>query len=148
MRSAIILVLLLLLSACTTGRGKANQSLRFKQITPALEKEMSYYIKKGCDREYRYFDPEIARLYSILPGGGQFYTGETQKGWMYVLSSPFIIPYIVSFQDAQNSVDYYNFRYTLKYCREKFKSNPPKSSKKKKKKTRRKRKKSRSEPNL
>ena len=137
MRIALILALFLSLSACMTGGSRPNQALGFKQITPALQNEMSYYIKKGCDREYRYFEPEVAQLYSILPGGAQFYMGETQKGWMYALSSPLIIPYIISFQDAQNSVDYYNFRYTLKYCRDKFKTKSSRATKKMKRKRQR-----------
>jgi hypothetical protein len=134
LRSVSIWALFLSLSACMTGR---DQSMGFKQITPALQNEMSSYIKKGCDREYRYFDPEIAQVYSIIPGGAQFYMGETKKGWMYALSSPLIIPYIISFQDAQNSVDYYNFRYTLKYCRDKFKAKSSQASKNKKRKRQR-----------
>ena len=31
-----------------------------------------------------------------------------------------IIPYIASFRDAQNSVDYYNFRYTAHFCKTKL----------------------------
>ena len=94
--------------------------MKFKRITPSMEKEMESLIEAGCDREYQYFERDVAFLYSMIPGGGQWYTGEKDKAWFYLLSSPLIIPYIVSFQDAQNSVDYYNFKYTAKFCRSKF----------------------------
>ncbi len=81
---------------------------------------MEYLLKKGCDEEYQYLDPDIAMLYSIIPGGGQFYTGEKKKGVMYLISSPFVLPYIVSFKDAQNTVDYYNFKYTIQFCAKKL----------------------------
>ena len=83
--------------------------------------EMEMLIKAGCDQEYEYFDRDIAMLYSLIPGGGQWYTGETRKAWIYLMSFPLIVPYIVSFQDAQNSVDYYNFRYTAHFCKSKLK---------------------------
>jgi len=82
---------------------------------------MKKLIQEGCDREYEYFDRDIALLYSLIPGGGQWYTGETRKAWIYLMSFPLIVPYIVSFQDAQNSVDYYNFRYTAHFCKSKLK---------------------------
>ncbi len=107
------------LSACGI-KGGSHSPLRFKQITPAMEMEMELLINAGCDQEYEYFDRDIAMLYSLIPGGGQWYTGETRKAWIYLMSFPLIVPYIVSFQDAQNSVDYYNFRYTAHFC----KSNP------------------------
>mgnify|MGYP004004513679 FL=1 len=94
--------------------------MKFKRITPSMEKEMESLIEAGCDREYQYFERDVAFLYSMIPGGGQWYTGEKDKAWFYLLSAPLIIPYIVSFQDAQNSVDYYNFKYTAKFCRSKF----------------------------
>ena len=101
-----------------------------------MEQEMEQLIKAGCDKEYQYFDRDIAFLYSVIPGGGQWYTGEKNKAWLYLLSSPLIVPYIVSFQDAQNSVDYYNFKYTAKFCKSKFKIaktlTKPQNTKKKK----------------
>ena len=102
-------------------KGRSDSGLRFKRITPGMMSQMDRLIDLGCDNEVEYFNRDVAMLYSILPGGGQFYTGETQKGFMYMFSSPFIIPYIVSFQDAQNSVDYYNFRYTIHFCSKKLK---------------------------
>ena len=92
----------------------------FKHVTPAMETEMEQLIDKGCDKEYQYSDRDIAMLYSVIPGGGQWYTGEIRKAWIYLISFPLIVPYIVSFQDAQNSVDYYNFRYTAHFCKTKF----------------------------
>ena len=108
------------LSACGI-RGGGKSPLLFKRITPAMEMEMEKLIQKGCDKEYQYFDRDIAMMYSIIPGGGQWYTGEIRKAWIYLMSFPLIIPYIVSFQDAQNSVDYYNFRYTAHFCKNKTK---------------------------
>jgi hypothetical protein len=91
-----------------------------KRITPKMERQMTYLLNKGCSEEQYYLDPSIAMLYSLIPGGGQFYVGEKKKGILYLLSSPFILPYLTSFKDAQNSVDYYNFRYTIKFCAEKL----------------------------
>ena len=102
-------------------KGGGQSPLRFKHITPAMEMEMEALIEAGCDQEYAYYDRDIALLYSLIPGGGQWYTGETRKAWIYLVSFPLIIPYIISFQDAQNSVDYYNFRYTAHFCKSKFK---------------------------
>ena len=116
----LIVSILFLLSGCWL-RGGHGSTMGFKRITPTMEKEMEQLINVGCDKEYQYYDREIAFLYSIIPGGGQWYTGEKEKAWLYLLSSPLIVPYIVSFQDAQNSVDYYNFRYTAKFCKSKFK---------------------------
>jgi len=107
------------LSACGI-KGGGKSPLRFKQITPAMELEMESLIRAGCDKEYEYFDRDIAMLYSVIPGGGQWYTGETRKAWIYLMSFPLIVPYIISFQDAQNSVDYYNFRYTAHFCKTKL----------------------------
>jgi len=94
--------------------------MAFKRITPKMERQMEYLLINGCNEEYQYLDPDIAMLYSLLPGGGQFYTGEKKKGILYLLSSPFIFPYLTSFKDAQNSVDYYNFKYTIKFCAQKL----------------------------
>ena len=107
------------LSACGI-KGGGRSPLMFKHVTPAMETEMERLIESGCDKEYEYFDRDIAMLYSVIPGGGQWYTGETRKAWIYLMSFPLIVPYIISFQDAQNSVDYYNFRYTAHFCKAKF----------------------------
>ena len=107
------------LSACGI-KGGGKSPLLFKRITPVMETEMEKLIQNGCDQEYEYFDRDIAMLYSLIPGGGQWYTGETRKAWIYLISFPLVIPYIVSFQDAQNSVDYYNFKYTAHFCKNKF----------------------------
>ena len=114
-----VVIILFFLSGCW-GKGGAGSPMKFKRITPTMEKEMESLIEAGCDREYQYFERDVAFLYSMIPGGGQWYTGERDKAWFYLLSSPLIIPYIVSFQDAQNSVDYYNFKYTTKFCKSKF----------------------------
>lgn len=74
------------LSACGI-KGGSNSPLRFKQITLAME--METLIQAGCNKEYEYFDRDIAMLYSLIPGGGQWYTGETRKAWIYLVSFPF-----------------------------------------------------------
>ena len=111
--------MVLFLSACGI-KGGGRSPLMFKHVTPAMETEMEQLIENGCDKEYQYYDRNIAMLYSVIPGGGQWYTGETRKAWIYLMSFPLIVPYIISFQDAQNSVDYYNFRYTAHFCKTKF----------------------------
>ena len=116
-----VVVALFFLSGCS-GKSGSGSPMKFKRITPSMEKEMESLIEAGCDREYQYFERDVAFLYSMIPGGGQWYTGEKDKAWFYLLSAPLIIPYIVSFQDAQNSVDYYNFKYTAKFCRSKFRA--------------------------
>lgn len=139
-----IVGILFFLSGCWL-KGGGGSPMGFKRITPKMEKEMEQLIEAGCDKEYQYFDRDIAFLYSMIPGGGQWYTGEKDKAWIYLLSSPLIVPYIVSFQDAQNSVDYYNFKYTAKFCKTKFKlaKAMEKQSGKKKKMSKRNRKKKR-----
>ena len=117
---AAMVVMVFSLAACGI-KGGGHSPLVFKRITPAMEMEMEALIERGCNQEYKYFDRDIAMLYSLIPGGGQWYTGETRKAWIYLVSFPLIIPYVVSFQDAQNSVDYYNFRYTTHFCKNKLK---------------------------
>lgn len=116
---ALLILLLVSVSGCWL-KGVGNSEMAFKRITPRMERQMEYLLVKGCDEEQKYLDPDVAMLYSILPGGGQFYAGESKKGLIYLLSSPFILPYLVSFKDAQNSVDYYNFQYTIRFCAKKF----------------------------
>ena len=116
-----IVSILIFLSGCWLKGGQGSP-MGFKRITPFMEREMEQLIHAGCDKEYQYYDREIAFLYSIIPGGGQWYTGEKEKAWLYLLSSPLIVPYFVSFQDAQNSVDYYNFKYTAKFCKSKYRT--------------------------
>ncbi|MBT5257915.1 MAG: hypothetical protein HN646_02940 [Nitrospina sp.] len=115
----MLIFLLFILSGCWL-KGSGNSEMSLKRITPKMEKQMSYLLDKGCDEEYQYLDPDMAMLYSFLPGGGQFYAGEQKKGILYLLSSPLIFPYLASFKDAQNSVDYYNFKYTIKFCAKKL----------------------------
>jgi len=117
--SILLIFLLFILSGCWL-KGSGNSEMSLKRITPKMEKQMSYLLDKGCDEEYQYLDPDMAMLYSFLPGGGQFYAGEQKKGIIYLLSSPLIFPYLASFKDAQNSVDYYNFKYTIKFCAKKL----------------------------
>ena len=119
-RTGIFLILFSVFLPSCWLKGTGNSCMAFKRITPKMEKQMEYLLRKGCDKEYKYLDPDIAMLYSLLPGGGQFYTGEKKKGILYLVSSPFIFPYFTSFKDAQNSVDYYNFKYTIKFCAQKL----------------------------
>ena len=119
----IISISLILFTVSLSGcwlKGTGGSGMAHKRITPKMEKQMTYLLNKGCSEEKYYLDPGIAMLYSLIPGGGQFYVGERKKGILYLLSSPFILPYLTSFKDAQNSVDYYNFRYTIKFCAEKL----------------------------
>ena len=119
----IISISLILFTVSLSGcwlKGTGGSGMAHKRITPKMEKQMTYLLNKGCSEEKYYLDPGIAMLYSLIPGGGQFYVGEKKKGILYLLSSPFILPYLTSFKDAQNSVDYYNFRYTIKFCAEKL----------------------------
>ena len=115
-----IMSILFFLSGCWLKGGQGSP-MGFKRITQSMERQMEQHIFAGCDKEYQYYDREIAVLYSIIPGGGQWYTGEKKKAWLYLFSAPLIVPYFVSFQDAQNSVDYYNFRYTARFCKSKSK---------------------------
>ena len=122
MRIKIGLMLILssfVLSGCWL-KGTGSKGMSSKRITPKMEKQMAYLLNKGCNEEYEYLDPDLAMLYSFLPGGGQFYTGEKKKGVLYLLSAPLIFPYLASFKDAQNSVDYYNFKYTISFCAQKL----------------------------
>ena len=119
----IISISLILFTVSLSGcwlKGTGGSGMAHKRITPKMEKQMTYLLNKGCSEEKYYLDPGIAMLYSLIPGGGQFYVGEKKKGILYLLSSPLIFPYLTSFKDAQNSVDYYNFRYTIKFCAEKL----------------------------
>ena len=119
----IISISLILFTVSLSGcwlKGTGGSGMAHKRVTPKMEKQMTYLLNKGCSEEKYYLDPGIAMLYSLIPGGGQFYVGEKKKGILYLLSSPFILPYLTSFKDAQNSVDYYNFRYTIKFCAEKL----------------------------
>ena len=118
-KNILLIFLLFFISGCWL-KGAGNSEMSLKRITPKMEKQMSYLLDKGCNEEYQYLDPDMAMLYSFLPGGGQFYAGEQKKGILYLLSSPLIFPYLASFKDAQNSVDYYNFKYTIKFCAKKL----------------------------
>jgi hypothetical protein len=119
----IISISLILFTVSLSGcwlKGTGSGGMAYKRITPKMEKQMTYLLNKGCSEERYYLDPDIAMLYSLIPGGGQFYVGEKKKGILYLLSFPLIFPYLTSFKDTQNSVDYYNFRYTINFCAEKL----------------------------
>ena len=68
-----LVAMVFFLSACGI-KGGGHSPLMFKHVTPAMETEMEQLIDKGCDKEYQYFDRDIAMLYSVIPGGGQWYT--------------------------------------------------------------------------
>jgi hypothetical protein len=136
-----------LLSGCA-GRGKkvtwnkvekkwneVKPNPKYKEVTPAMEHEMETLLQKGCNKERKLYDNDAAYLYSLIPGGGQLYTGETKKALWYMAGSFLIIPYFISFEDAQRTVDYRNFQHTIKYCKEKLRLTENSSSDKKDSKT-------------
>lgn len=124
MRSVAVLVIvgLVFLTGCESLRlsERTKADLKFKKITPKMELQMADLKKRGCQGGGSLLDKDLAQMYSIIPGGGQFYTGETKKGFYYLFGSILIVPYFASFPDAQNSVDYYNFQYDIDYCQEKL----------------------------
>ena len=78
----IVGILLTLFSVSLSGcwlKGTGNTGMAYKRITPKMEKQMTYLLNKGCGEEQYYLDPSIAMLYSLIPGGGQFYVGEKKK---------------------------------------------------------------------
>ncbi len=93
---------------------------KYKEVSPTMEHEMEVLLQKGCDKERKLYDNDAAYLYSLIPGGGQLYTGETKKALWYMAGSFLIIPYFISFEDAQKTVDYYNFQHTINYCKKKL----------------------------
>lgn len=93
---------------------------KYKEVSPAMELEMEALLQKGCNKERKLYDNDAAYLYSLIPGGGQLYTGETKKALWYMAGSFLIIPYFISFEDAQKTVDYRNFQHTINYCKEKL----------------------------
>lgn len=125
-------IAVLLFSGCA-GRGKkidwvkvekkwdeVKPDPKYKEVSPKMEKEMEALMQKGCKKERKLYDNEAAYLYSLIPGGGQLYTGETKKALWYMAGSFLIIPYLVSFEDAQRTVNYRNFIHTIRYCKEKL----------------------------
>ncbi len=93
---------------------------KYKEVSPAMEHEMEALLQKGCKKERKLYDNDAAYLYSLIPGGGQLYTGETKKAFWYMAGSFLIIPYFISFEDAQKTVNYLNFQHTIDYCKEKL----------------------------
>ena len=92
----------------------------FKKVTPDMEVQVEELMSQGCLPEYKMLENETAYLYSLIPGAGQLYTGEPKKALMYALGSVLIVPYLISFEDAQSSVDYINIKYSIDYCKEKL----------------------------
>lgn len=122
---ALLLAALLLAFAGCSAQwdwDRMNSGTRFKQITPAMEVRLKESRRQGCRGSYQILDPRSAELYSIFPGGGQFYTGETKKAFLYMIGSILIVPYFIAFEDAQRSVDYYNYKYTVEFCEEKLRA--------------------------
>jgi len=117
---AASVILGLVLNGCGTSGVIANSGFQFKQITPEMDVRMADLRKQGCAGGAPVLDKDVARAYSIIPGGGQFYTGETEKGVYYLLGSALVVPYFVAIQDAQNSVDFYNFQHDIDYCTERL----------------------------
>ena len=85
-----------------------------------MEIQLQDLMVKGCNPDYEMLENDTAYLYSIIPGGGQLYAGEPKKALMYALGSILIVPYFISFQDAQSSVDYRNLQYSIDYCKKKL----------------------------
>tara|TARA_B100001123_G_C14949091_1_gene882914 strand:- start:47 stop:532 length:486 start_codon:yes stop_codon:yes gene_type:complete len=93
---------------------------RYKQVSPEMEHEMEILMQKGCKKERKLYDSDTAYLYSLIPGGGQLYTGEIKKAMWYIAGSFLIIPYFISFEDAQRTVSFRNFQHTIDYCKERL----------------------------
>ena len=125
-------ITILLFSGCA-GRGEkinwmkvekkwreVTPNPKYKEVSPTMEQEMEALMLKGCKKERKLYDNDAAYLYSLIPGGGQLYTGETKKALWYMAGSFLIVPYLISFEDAQRTVNYYNFQHTIDYCKEKL----------------------------
>lgn len=56
-------------------------------------------------------DPLLATVLStVLPGGGQFYNGHFLKGLLVLVTSPFVIPWLIGIVDAYFSARRHNRR--------------------------------------
>ncbi|MFG0316645.1 MAG: hypothetical protein ACF8XB_05185 [Planctomycetota bacterium JB042] len=56
-------------------------------------------------------DPLLATVLStVLPGGGQFYNGHFLKGLLVLVTSPFVIPWLIGIVDAFFSARRHNRR--------------------------------------
>ncbi len=141
-KTVVIFIVIFLFSACVAKRPVTDVSnvpppkriskksggfwaefakqMRFKNITPDMEIQLQDLMTQGCIPEYEILENKTAYMYSLIPGGGQIYTGEPKKALFYVLGSILIVPYFISFEDAQNSVDYLNAQYSIDYCRKKL----------------------------
>ena len=136
-----ILILAVLISSCASKRtaldrptvttpkiskksggfwAELAEGMRFKKITPRMEVQIEEISAQGCVPEYELLDRETAYMYSLIPGGGQIYAGEPKKAFIYALSSILIVPYFLSFEDAQSSVDYLNIQHSIDFCKKKL----------------------------
>ncbi len=116
-----------LLCACASKRNQfdifwkgLSNDLEIKRITPSMKVRMGEMEDAGCIEKEIVKSPEISRTIALFPGGGQFYNGEPLKGMYYLATSILILPYIVSFKDAAQTVEYLNFKHTLEFCEEKM----------------------------
>lgn len=118
--SSMLMVILVTAPGCGTLE-EIGPDWKHKQVTPIMEVQMNYLLEQGCDQEYEIYDKDLAFLYSVIPGGGQFYTGDYKRGFWYLIASAFVLPYFASFEDAQHGVDYHNLKYTIDFCRQRLK---------------------------
>jgi hypothetical protein len=57
-QTGILLIFFLVpLSGCWV-KGTGDVGVAFKGITPKMERQMEYLLKRGCDEEYQYLDPD------------------------------------------------------------------------------------------
>lgn len=123
MKKYFIPCLLLLALMISPGCGTLKQigpDWKNKHVTPIMEVQMNHFLDQGCDQEYEIYNKDLAFLYSVIPGGGHFYTGDYKRGFWFMFTSAFVLPYFASFEDAQRGVDYHNLKYTIDFCRQKL----------------------------
>ncbi|GEM_PF-524292 len=95
-----------------------SEDLQIKRITPEMKIKMAELEAAGCQDKFQMKDPGMAKTLAIFPGGGQFYNEEPLKALYYMGTSLFLIPYIASFKDAEQTREYLNFQSSIHYCEE------------------------------
>ncbi len=95
-----------------------SEDLQIKRITPEMKIKMAELEAAGCEERFQVKDPGMAKTLAIFPGGGQFYNEEPLKGLYYMGTSIFLIPYIASFKDAEQTREYLNFQSSIHFCEE------------------------------
>lgn len=118
----ISLLFLILLGACGPKSKLLfeglSEDLQIKRITPEMKIKMAELEAAGCEDKFQVKDPGMAKTLAVFPGGGQFYNEEPLKGLYYMGTSLFILPYIASFKDAEQTREYLNFQSSIHYCEE------------------------------